>query len=136
MAILLERGEPSATPLSPLAKLEAISYSEPELQALLIGVDFAGLIPPRPAWMADAACRERPDIDFFPGRGGNARPALAVCRNCGVRDICLTFAQENGEFGVWGGQVLKRADRRGPRRRKADVKALGAHALSPDEGDT
>jgi WhiB family redox-sensing transcriptional regulator len=84
----------------------AISLSEPELQALMIGVDLARLIPPRPAWMVDAACREHPEVDFFPGRGGNARPALAVCRVCGVRETCLTYGQENGEFGVWGGQPL------------------------------
>jgi WhiB family transcriptional regulator, redox-sensing transcriptional regulator len=97
----------------------------------MIGVDLHDLIPPRPAWMVDAACREHPEVDFFPGRGGNARPAQAVCRGCEVRDICLTYAQENGECGVWGGRVLKWSNRR--LRRKADVEALDAQAPSPGD---
>ena len=97
----------------------------------MIGVDSHDLIPPRPAWMVKAACREHPEVDFFPGRGGNARPALAVCRGCEVREICLTYAQENGECGVWGGRVLKWSDRR--LRRRADVEALDAQSRS--QGD-
>jgi WhiB family transcriptional regulator, redox-sensing transcriptional regulator len=100
----------------------------------MIGVDLHDLIPPRPAWMVDAACREHPEVDFFPGRGGDARPAQAVCRGCEVRDICLTYAQENGECGVWGGRVLKWSDRR--LRRKADVEALDAPARSQETKHT
>ena len=111
----------------------AISLSNAEVHALMIGVDLAHLLPPRPEWMVDAACREQPEVDFFPGRGGNARPALAVCRGCSVRDTCLTYGQENGEYGVWGGQLLKRSERRGPRRRKADLEALGAQTPSPGD---
>jgi WhiB family redox-sensing transcriptional regulator len=97
----------------------------------MVGVDLDRLIPPRPAWMGAAACREQPEVDFFPGRGGNARPALAICRGCSVRDICLTYGQENGEHGIWGGQLLKRSERRGQRRRKADNEAVGAQAKAP-----
>ena len=82
----------------------------------MMGVDVDRLIPLRPAWMADAACREHPEVDFFPGRGGNARPALAVCRDCVVREHCLTYAQENGEYGIWGGQALNWSERRVRRR--------------------
>jgi len=60
----------------------------------MMGANVDRLIPPRPAWMGDAACREHPEVDFFPGRGGSARPALAVCRGCVVREHCLTYAQE------------------------------------------
>ena len=88
-----------------------------------MAVDVDRLIPPRPAWMADAACRYHPEVDFFPGRGGSARPALAVCRDCVVWERCLTYAQENGECGIWGGQVSKGPERRGRRRLKADMKA-------------
>ncbi len=39
---------------------------------------FAGLLE-RPAWHADAACREHPEVDWFPERGDDQGPAKAVC---------------------------------------------------------
>ena len=58
----------------------------------------------RPAWSADAACREHPEVDFYPGRGEDARPAKLVCSGCLVREECLGYALANGDqHGVWGG---------------------------------
>jgi WhiB family redox-sensing transcriptional regulator len=59
----------------------------------------------RPAWMADAACKEHPEVSFFPDRYQPAGPALAVCAACLVRDECRAYAldQEVALAGVWGG---------------------------------
>ena len=57
-------------------------------------------------WMDRAACRGRRDIDFFPEENYNQRslPAVALCRNCPVKDECLEFAIENHiQYGIWGG---------------------------------
>lgn len=74
----------------------------------------------RPAWMADAACREHPEVEFFPTRGQSTRPAKAVCANCLVRQECAAYAVEHnadgGSDGIWGGLT---AHERRPLRRVA-----------------
>lgn len=105
------------------------------LSALMAGVDLTDLIPPRPAWMADGACREHPEVGFFPGPRDAVGPALAVCADCLARADCLAYAQENGECGVWGGQHLKHPKTAAPRRpnarkRDAELEALAAKMAS------
>ena len=56
----------------------------------------------RPAWHADGACLEHPELDWFAGRAVDQAEPAAVCRRCLVRDECLTFAVDNREQGVWG----------------------------------
>ncbi len=61
----------------------------------------------RPPWMASAACRDRPEVDFFPaaprrGEAPDVGPALAVCATCPVADECRAYAVANAEVGVWG----------------------------------
>lgn len=58
----------------------------------------------RPAWMADAACREHPEVEFHPTAGQPTAPAKAVCGGCLTRSECLAYAQAEGiDHGVWGG---------------------------------
>lgn len=62
----------------------------------------------RPAWHADAACKEHPEVTWFPARGERSAPAKAICATCLVRAECLTFAADHelaaGEaHGIWGG---------------------------------
>lgn len=59
----------------------------------------------RPSWQADAACREHPEVSFFPERGERLDPARAVCAACLVRDDCLAYALSLGPqlAGVWAG---------------------------------
>lgn len=57
----------------------------------------------RPAWHADGACHEHPDVTWFPARGESTEPAKAVCRDCLVRSECLIFAIDHDEQGIWGG---------------------------------
>jgi WhiB family redox-sensing transcriptional regulator len=62
----------------------------------------------QPPWMLDGACREHPDVNFFPTRGERIDPARAVCSTCLVRDECLAFALADATIvGVWGGTSEK-----------------------------
>ncbi len=66
----------------------------------------------RPAWMARGACRDHPEVDFFPdaparGIAPDVGLALAVCAGCPVTARCREFAEENGESGVWGGTTAR-----------------------------
>jgi WhiB family redox-sensing transcriptional regulator len=72
----------------------------------------------RPAWMADAACREHPELNFHPGRGADTRPLREVCAGCLVRTQCLDYVmQHEGTHaeGFWAG--LSARERRRLRRR-------------------
>jgi WhiB family redox-sensing transcriptional regulator len=76
-----------------------------------VDLDAMRLLPLRPAWWADAACRGRPEVNFFPTQGEPATPAKAVCAECPVREPCLAFAiDEHIDMGIWGGQSAR--DRR------------------------
>ena len=58
----------------------------------------------RPLWMRDSACQEHPEVNWFPERGEDTRPAKAVCAGCLVRQECLDLALEQSDkFGIWGG---------------------------------
>lgn len=55
-------------------------------------------------WMDDALCRQVGQELFFPDKGANPAPAVAVCRRCSVQEPCLSYALEaGGVHGVWGG---------------------------------
>lgn len=61
----------------------------------------------RPAWHRDAACKEHPEVEFFPVRGQSTRPAKALCAGCLVRQECAAYAFDHDPpgrvDGVWGG---------------------------------
>ena len=64
------------------------------------------LLTARPAWHADAACREpHPDADWYAESSGHPmNAAVAVCRACLVVEECRWWALTHPErFGVWGG---------------------------------
>lgn len=70
----------------------------------------------RPDWHRDALCREHPEVDWFPERGGSLEPAKAICERCLVQVECLTSAVELDErHGIWAGagpktrQALRRS---------------------------
>jgi len=78
--------------------------------ALQAGIDMLELeeIVDRPSWQADALCRERPDVDFFPPRGAPTEPARAVCAECLCRAECLGYAFARSDIhGMWGGTSEK-----------------------------
>lgn len=63
-------------------------------------------LPPRPAWMQRASCRNLDTAQFFPTRGQRHDHVLAICETCEVRTDCLDYSIDNLEmFGIWGGQT-------------------------------
>ena len=77
-------------------------------------VDFLrAVLGSRPAWMREALCRlpEARSVTFFPEKGQDVRPALAICSACKVQDPCLAFAREHETSGVtagvWGATTAK-----------------------------
>jgi WhiB family redox-sensing transcriptional regulator len=87
--------------------------------------ELLDLLFDRPAWHADAACKEHPEVDFFPALGQSAEPAKAVCARCLVREDCLVagMAEHFGVSppGIWGG--LSGRQRRMVRQGKLDPTA-------------
>jgi Transcription factor WhiB/Phage integrase family len=60
----------------------------------------------RPAWMADAACKDQPTELFFPTRGETTEAARAICATCPVSADCLEYAviaNQRDDVGIWGG---------------------------------
>ena len=71
----------------------------------------------RPPWMADALCREYPDVSWFPEKGERSAPAKAICARCLAQDACRVYGLTNEAptgNGIWGG--LGPDDRRVMRR--------------------
>lgn len=57
-----------------------------------------------PAWHRDAACKEHPELSWFPIAGLPPMRVANVCAACTVRAECLADALDRGErYGVWGG---------------------------------
>jgi hypothetical protein len=68
--------------------------------------DLLELLTRRPAWHADAACREAPaGVSWFIERGQHPGPAKAICGRCLVVDECRAWALDQGGAlqGLWGG---------------------------------
>lgn len=92
------------------------------LRTLATGADLPTLeeLTPRPAWMAHGSCRDHPEVNFYPDRGEDVRPAKALCAVCPVSELCLDYAVTAGEqFGIWGGVGVR--DRRRLRRARRDA---------------
>jgi hypothetical protein len=52
------------------------------------------------------ACRERPDLNFFPPKGANWKTYKALtdcCAGCPVLDDCREWGLRFEHYGVWGG---------------------------------
>jgi WhiB family redox-sensing transcriptional regulator len=62
-----------------------------------------------PAWHRDAACKEHPELSWFPMRGRDARPVKRVCESCLVVDLCRSWALSQPEplVGIWGGLTAR-----------------------------
>ena len=71
------------------------------LDDLLTLDDVLALV--RPPWHADAACREHPELTWFPERGQPTEPAKTVCAGCLVATECRSAGIDGRELGIWGG---------------------------------
>jgi len=78
------------------------------------------VLPQRPTWQQDAACRGQGVTPFFPERSGEdaSTAAKKVCADCPVKAPCLAYGLEHNMSGVWGGtsgndrRKMKRGTRR------------------------
>ena len=73
----------------------------------------------RPAWMAEARCRDLPTSLFFPPHGGPRDDSWRqVCAGCPVHEECLAHAMSSPTtHGVWGGTSTKQRARMRSERR-------------------
>lgn len=70
-------------------------------------LDTCRLVDDDMSWMQYAACKQS-KVDFFPESAFNSAsvPALKLCEECAVQDLCLRFALVNKiEYGIWGGKT-------------------------------
>jgi WhiB family redox-sensing transcriptional regulator len=79
----------------------------------------------RPDWRDDAACLKADPELFFPDRGigpvrAQVKLAKLICRGCPVNAICLNWALDSGESGIWGG--LTEDERRRLQRRAGHLR--------------
>ena len=83
-------------------------------------------------WMRSGACREAPDVDFFPTAGSGVLAAQRVCAACPVQEECLEYALvEEISHGVWGGASDRQRQRlRAARGRKAPAGAPRPESLA------
>lgn len=77
--------------------------------------------PDRPEWHGRGACRGQGKLFFDDKKKSNVAKAKALCGICVVKDLCLAYAMENDDFGVWGGLTL---NERRVMRRKARKSAM------------
>lgn len=74
------------------------------------GPDFITVADYLPDFAADALCKEHPELTWFPERGQTvaAVQAIAICRQCLVRDQCRTYAiTEHIHVGIWGATTAR-----------------------------
>jgi WhiB family transcriptional regulator, redox-sensing transcriptional regulator len=77
--------------------------------------------PHRPEWQEMALCRGETELFFNEGFPHAIADAKKFCAKCNVRRICLKFALDNDEIGVWGGTTtMERLRLRKTRRRNGD----------------
>jgi len=77
-------------------------------------------------WMRNAACRHRPDLDFFDmyERSHMHRQCIEVCQSCPVAQECLNYAVTNEIWhGIWGGKT--------PNKRASTVPSNNLITLKP-----
>ena len=84
----------------------------------------------RPAFFADALCKEYPTLAWFPTKGQSCEPALQVCGRCAVLAECKAWALADPslEHGVLGGLTAPaRANARRLAQKRTTTTAEGGH---------
>lgn len=77
--------------------------------------------PLRPDWQERALCRGEVDLFFNEGSPHAINDAKRFCKNCNVRRICLKYAIDNEEVGIWGGTTTVERQRLRRSRRRGDI---------------
>jgi WhiB family redox-sensing transcriptional regulator len=77
--------------------------------------------PHRPDWQDKALCKGETELFFSEAFPNLISDAKLFCEKCNVRRICLKFALDNDEVGIWGGTTtMERQRLRKTRRRNGD----------------
>ena len=91
------------------------------LTGLMIGLDVPPSSARRPAWMADGACLEHPEVQFVPPNQNTeaiAEEARAICGHCLCRAECRDYSLADVTLqGGWG--ATTRGERGKMRKRPA-----------------
>jgi len=61
-------------------------------------------------WQTHGACKDHPELTWYPSHGESQTSQEAICDECPVRVRCLLFAIDQNEvddFGIWGGTSAK-----------------------------
>jgi WhiB family redox-sensing transcriptional regulator len=78
--------------------------------------------PLRPEWQEMSRCKGETELFFNEGSPNAIADAKKCCAKCNVRRICLKFALDNDEIGIWGGTTtMERQRLKRSRRRKVDI---------------
>lgn len=78
--------------------------------------------PLRPEWQERSLCKGETELFFNEGSPHAIADAKKFCNKCNVRRICLKFAIDNDETGIWGGTTtMERQRLRRSRRRGVDI---------------
>lgn len=87
---------------------------------------------PRPdtdrRWQEDAACKTRPDLNWFPGPGERFTEQRQVCASCPVQAACLAAGlavNSHDDFGIWGGTSERQRSQFRAERRTLDLSPRG-----------
>ncbi len=89
---------------------DGVDRNEPGVAAGLLDLLARGT----PAWHADAACLEHPELSWFPAHGEDQTAAKAVCTGCLVVAECGSWALAQGPElqGIWAGMSGQERKRR------------------------
>lgn len=72
------------------------------------------------SWREQGRCRGVDPELFYPPSDEEAEVAIAICRDCTVRELCLEYALTAREkLGVWGGTTERDRRRIWRKRRKS-----------------
>jgi WhiB family transcriptional regulator, redox-sensing transcriptional regulator len=78
--------------------------------------------PQRPRWQDDARCKGQTELFFHEQSTTSVEQAKQICHQCAARRICLKFAIDNDEVGIWGATTTMERERiRRARRRGRDI---------------
>lgn len=55
--------------------------------------------------LKNGACATEVTVDFYDETKAGIKAAKAVCGSCPVASICLGYAIDNEDYGVWGGMT-------------------------------
>lgn len=91
-------------------------------------------LPLREQWRLAAVCAQADPEVFFPEVGTPGKAAKLVCLSCPVREQCLQWALDHGEwYGIWGGTtaVERRQVKRQRRQKKKHTGFLCGKPASP-----